>query len=417
MHDNDPSGTAARRAALRLLISVLWQGKPLEAALANAFNEVTRPDDRALARAITGAVLRWLPDLDDLIDGATAKRLPHDARARMVLRLALAQAILLDTPHHAVVSTALPLVESGPRRLVHGVLSRLLRARVALPDTPTLPDPYGARWQAAWGDDALPGLSRALAHEPPTDLALRDPARTAEFAAALDGISLAPGHVRTARKGALTDWPGFAEGDWWVQDFAAGLPARLLGDVRGRRVADLCAAPGGKTMQLAAAGADVIAVDIAESRLARVRENLARTGLSAEVVAADAREWAPRVPVDDILLDAPCSASGIFRRHPDVLHLKGERAIAPLLKLQAELIDSALGLLTANGRLIYCVCSLEPEEGERQIEALLGRYDNIRIDPVTADELPAGLTPAPEGWVRTIPGEMDGFFVARLMRR
>jgi 16S rRNA (cytosine967-C5)-methyltransferase len=243
MHDNDPSGTAARRAALRLLISVLWQGKPLEAALGNAFNEVTRPDDRALARAITGGVLRWLPDLDDLIDGATARRLPHDARARMVLRLALAQAILLDTPHHAVVATALPLVESGPRRLVHGVLSRLLREGVILPETPTLPEVVGMRWHTAWGDDALEGLSKALAHEPPTDLALRDPARTAEFMAALEGTSLAPGHVRTSRKGPLTDWPGFAEGDWWVQDFAAGLPARLLGDVRGRRIADLCSWP------------------------------------------------------------------------------------------------------------------------------------------------------------------------------
>ena len=417
MHDDDPSGTSTRRAALRLLISVLWKGKPLESALANAFNDVTRSDDRALARAITGGVLRWLPDLDDLIDGATAKRLPDDARARMVLRLALAQAILLDTPHHAVVATALPLVESGPRRLVHGVLSRLLREGAKLPETPTLPDVYAMRWHAAWGDDALEGLSRALAHEPPTDLALRDPARTAEFVAALEGTSLAPGHVRTSRKGPLTEWPGFAEGDWWVQDFAAGLPARLLGDVKGRRVADLCAAPGGKTMQLAAAGAEVIAVDINETRLARVRENLARTHLTAEVVAADAREWAPRLPVDDILLDAPCSATGIFRRHPDVLHLKGDRALAPLLKLQAELIDSALGLLTANGRLIYCVCSLEPEEGEHQIKALLARYDNIRIDPVATEDLPAGIAPSPEGWVRTIPGELDGFFIARLKRR
>ena len=416
MHDHDPSGTATRRAALRLLISVLWQGKPLEAALANAFSDLVRPDDRALARTITGGVLRWLPDLDDLINGATARPLPDDARARMVLRLALAQAILLDTPHHAVVATALPLVDSGPRRLVHGVLSRLLREGAALPDSPTLPEAFARRWHTAWGDDALAGLSCALAQEPPTDLALRDPAGTAALAAALEGSSLAPGHVRTARKGALTDWPGFAEGDWWVQDFAAGLPARLLGDVRGRRIADLCAAPGGKTMQLAAAGADVVAVDIAEKRLARVRENLTRTRLTAEIVAADAREWAPRRPVDDILLDAPCSATGIFRRHPDVLHLKSGGALSPLLKLQSELIDSALGLLPVHGRLIYCVCSLEPEEGEGQIEALLARYDNIRIDPVSADELPSGVMPAPEGWVRTIPGDLDGFFIARLVR-
>ena len=419
----EPVGTPARRAALRLLTSVLQQGWALESALDGAFAGVDRPADRALARAIVAATLRRLPDLDALIDSATSKALPDDARARMVLRLALAQALILGTPPHAAIGTALPLVEKGPRRLVHGVLSRLLREGAVLPEVPALPAPYAERWLKAYGAEATRRIAMTLAAEPPTDLSLRDPADTAAIAEALDGSSLAPGHVRTARRGAIGEWPGFAEGGWWVQDLAASLPARLLGDVRGKAVVDLCAAPGGKTLQLAAAGAHVTAVDIADKRLARLRDNLARTGLEAEAVAADARTWVPGRPIDHVLLDAPCSASGIFRRHPDVLHLKGSRNLAPLLELQAELLDHAAGWLPAHGRLIYCVCSLEPEEGERQVEAFLARFDNFRLDPIAADELPAGLTPWREGWVRTLPGQLaeqgglDGFFIARLARK
>jgi 16S rRNA (cytosine967-C5)-methyltransferase len=419
----EPVGTPTRRAALRLLMSVLQQGRSLEAALDGAFAGVERPADRALARAIVAATLRRLPDLDALIDGAMPKPLPDDARARMVLRLALAQALVLGTPAHAAIGTALPLVEKGPRRLVHGVLSRLLREGAALPEVPTVPAPYRERWTNAYGAEAAQAIALTLAGEPPTDLSLRRPDDAAVYVEALDGVSLAPGHVRTQRRGAIGDWPGFTDGAWWVQDLAASLPARLLGEVRGRAVVDLCAAPGGKTLQLAAAGARVTAVDIAEKRLARVADNLARTGLSADTVAADARQWTPAGPIDHVLLDAPCSASGIFRRHPDVLHLKGGRNLAPLLELQAELLDHAAGWLPPHGRLVYCVCSLEPEEGERQVEAFLARYDNFRLDAVAADELPAGLAPCPEGWVRTLPsgladqGGLDGFFIARLARK
>lgn len=421
--DREPVGMPARRAALRLLMAVLSQGRALEGALDNSLAGIERPADRALARAITAATLRRLPDLDTLIDSAMPKPLPDDARARHVLRLALAQVLVLGTPPHAAVGTALPLVEKGPRRLVHAVLGRLLREGAALPDQPTLPSPYGERWAKAYGEAAVAGIAATLASEPPTDLSFRTPQEAEEYTAALQGRLLAAAHVRTTRRGAIGDWPGFAEGAWWVQDLAASLPARLLGDVRDRTVIDLCAAPGGKTLQLAAAGAKVTAVDVSEARLARLRDNLERTGLSAEVVTADAREWAPAAGIDDVLLDAPCSASGIFRRHPDVLHLKGGRDLGPLLALQAELLDRAAGWLPAHGRLIYCVCSLEPEEGERQVSAFLGRRPEFRVDSVSADELPAGLTPRPEGWVRTLPGDLadsggvDGFFIARLVRR
>jgi 16S rRNA (cytosine967-C5)-methyltransferase len=401
---SDPPGTAARRAALRLLIAVLWQGRALEAAQDQALGGLA-PADRGLARLIAGTVLRWLPDLDDLVDGATAKRLPDDARARMVLRIALAQAIRLGTPHHAVVATALPLVESGPRRLVHGVLSRLLREGATLPEAPRLPDFFAARWMGRYD---LDGLGEALGSEPPTDLSHKS------GAVLPDGESLAPGHLRTAAKGSVADWPGFAEGGWWVQDLAASLPVRLLGDVAGKRVADLCAAPGGKTMQLAAARAEVIAVDSDARRMERVRDNLARTRLAAETVVADASVWVPSAPLDHVLLDAPCSATGIFRRHPDVLHLASAKNIRALAETQARLLDHAVGLVPRHGRLIYCTCSLEPEEGERQIAALNDRFANVRVDPVAAHELPHGLAPAPEGWVRTVPGDLDGFFIARL---
>ncbi|MBV8971190.1 MAG: methyltransferase domain-containing protein [Sphingomonadaceae bacterium] len=417
----DPPGTPARRAALRLLTSVLGQGRALENALDAALAEVDHPADRALARSLASGVLRWLADLDRLIDSATPKPLPADARARMALRIGLAGRLLLGTPPHAVVATTLALVEGGPRRLVHAVLSRLLREGAALPSAPALPEPYRSRWTRTWGPAAAEAAAVALAHEPPVDLTLRDPAATPAWAERLGGTSLAPGHVRLGQRAAIPDLPGFAEGAWWVQDLAASLPARLLGARPGEHVLDLCAAPGGKTLQLAAAGAAVTALDVSEPRLDRLRENLARTRLVAEVVAADALAWQPDAPFDAVLLDAPCSASGIFRRHPDVLHLKGGRDLAPLTALQAALIVRAADWLRPGGRLVFSTCSLERAEGEDQLAAALARRPDLRLDPVYADELPPGFTPR-DGTVRVLPGTLaerggvDGFFIARMVR-
>ena len=416
-------GVPARKGALRLLMAVLGRGSPLELALESSLDGITMANDRALARNLAATVLRWLPDLDALIDSATPKPLPDDARARMVLRIALAGWLKLGTPQHAAVATALPLVEAGPRRLVHGVLGTLMRREATLPGVPHLPDLFAIRWAMDWGADVADAAARCLAEEPATDLTLREPAETARWAAALGGVSLLPGHVRVPRNkdlgGAITEWPGFADGAWWVQDLAASLPVRLLAAQPGETVLDLCAAPGGKTLQLATQGADVTALDVAEARLDRVRENLVRTGLSATLVAGDALRWEPRQLFDRILLDAPCSATGIFRRHPDVLHLKGARDLTPLTLLQAALLRRAAGWLKPGGTLVYATCSLDPREGERIAERVVATLPRA---PFSADELPLGMQPTSDGWLRTLPGMleadggMDGFFIGRFRK-
>jgi len=416
-----PSGFAARRAALRLLDAVLRRGQPLETAL-HAAAQGLAPSDRALVHAIAAGTLRHMRDLDALIDGATQKPLPDDAKARMVLRMALAQALLLETPHHAVVATALPLVDGGPRKLVHGVLGTLLRAGATLPEPPHLPEAVEARWQAAWGDVMTQAARTALGTRPPLDLSLKDWSATADWAERLGGISLAPGHVRLPAETDVTTLEGFNEGAFWVQDLAASIPARLLGKGEGRHVLDLCAAPGGKTMQLAAAGWRVTSVDQSARRLERLEETVKRTGLASEIVRADLMAWAPENQADAILLDAPCSATGIFRRHPDVLHRVGPRQIAEMAEIQAALLDRVVGWLKPGGTLIYATCSLEPAEGEAQIAALRARRSDIGARPVDAAALPAGILPDAAGQVRTLPlmlpdaGGLDGFFIAALER-
>lgn len=404
-------GLAARRAALKLLDAVLRRGETLDQAAGAATAGLLTSSDGALARAIASEALRWLVDLDGLIDSVTRQRLADDAKVRTVLRIMLVQWLRLETPPHAVIATGLPLLAGGPRRLAHGVFSTLVKKPATLPGAPTLPPAAAARW-----GDRAPAIAAGLAEPPPLDLTLGEASETEEWAERLGGVSLASGHVRLPRGTAIADLPGFAEGAWWVQDLAASLPARLLGPGDGRRVLDLCAAPGGKTLQLAAAGWQVTSLDISNRRLDRLRENLARTHLPAEIVVADALEWDPEVRFDAILLDAPCTATGTARRHPDVLHRIGARQLAEMVEVQARLLERAVPWLEPGGRLVYAVCSLEREEGEEQ-----ARRVPLEPDAVQADEVPEWLATR-EGWLRTDPGVllkhggMDGFFVARWRR-
>ena len=397
------AGVQPRAAALRILDRVLRQGLTMENAAQGG--QKLEPADQGLALAIVGETLRRLPLLDALIDGATRDALPDDSKARMVLRLALAQRIAMKVPDHALATTALPLVEGGPRRLVHGVLGTLLRGELPGADEGALPAAVEQRWEAAWGPDAVAAARRAIVRRPPLDLSFKDEGEAQAFAEAEGGKLIGPRNVRLADSRPVPSLPGFADGGWWVQDLASSIPATMI-PAEAVRVLDACAAPGGKTLQLAAAGFEVGALDRAESRLARLRENLARTRLSAEVILADALEWQPAEPYDAVLLDAPCSATGTFRRHPEVLIRASDRIITESADLQSRLLLRAADWLRPGGSLVYAVCSLEPAEGEERIAAFLAARSDF-TEAASRRVLPGELES---------DGGMDGFFAARLER-
>jgi len=415
-HAPEPLGVPARRAAIKLLDAVLRRGESLEAALPAATRMVHGPD-RGLAHAIAAECLRRLPDLDAAIDGATERALPDDAKPRTALRIALVQVLVLGTPPHAAISTVLPLVDGGPRKLVHGVFGTLMRANILLPEIPSLPPLVEARWTAAWGDEMVAQAERAIAAPPPLDLTLADPDATEEWRARLGGESVAPGHLRLTDHDPVPDMPGYADGAWWVQDVAASIPARLIGraPAEDATVLDLCAAPGGKTMQLAASGWRTVAVDSSPGRIKRLRENLHRTRLKATVVQGDVLVWKPDEPADAVLIDAPCSATGIFRRHPDVLHRVRPAIVEELAALQARLLARAADWVKPGGTLVYATCSLEQAEGEAQLDRFLAARPDYTLVPAEPQVLPAT-----DGAVRTLPGMLpggnDGFFVAKLVR-
>ncbi len=427
----------ARRTALRILDQVLHHGRPFDEAFADAMaRRALDARDVAFIRSLVTTCLRRLGGIDAVLDRLIARPLPPRARwTRLALRLGLAQVLFQAVPDHAAVDSTVSLVATARqpadralRGLANAVLRRAVRERTEILATleadPAihLPPWLRDRWRTRFGAARLARIARALLDEPPLDLSLRDPGERESHAAALGARLLPNGSLRLMEGGGPTALPGFAEGAFWVQDAAAALAAPLLGDVG--TVADLCAAPGGKTLQLAAGGARVIAVDRSAGRLARLRENLARTGLRAEIVVADALAWRPPAPVPAILLDAPCSATGTLRRHPDVGWLKGADDIARLADLQRRLLDHAADILAPGGVMVYCVCSLEPEEGADQLAAFLARHADFARRPIAAEEV-AGLEAAITGAgdVLTAPdlraeaGGMDGFFIARLVRR
>ena len=427
------SGMAARRAALELLREVLGRRRPLDDALAGHEGlAALESRDRAFARLLVTTCLRRLGQIDALLAQHLSKPLAaRDAAVHDVLRLGAAQLVFLETPAHAAVHQGVALAEAaGFRRLkalVNAVLRRIAENGTALAgrqDAARLntPDWLWHSWVACYGEDVCRAIAEAHLAEPPLDLTA--PLDGARWAALLGADMLPTGTLRRTAGGAVGELPGYGEGAWWVQDAAASLPARLLGDIAGRPVLDLCAAPGGKTAQLAAAGARVTAVDRSATRLKRVKDNLKRLKLTAETIAADAAAWRPRAPVPFILLDAPCSTTGAIRRHPDVPHLKSPQDVVRLTEVQDRLIVAAAGMLATGGVLVYCVCSLEPEEGPERIAALLATgapFERLPIRPSEVGGL-AELVSA-DGDLRTLPchlpdmGGMDGFYAARLVRR
>lgn len=429
-------GFAARATATALLSAVLDEAMPLDAAL-ESDAQFARLDtrDKAFVRAVVGAALRRLGTIDAVLAALIERRPPDAGRLLRILEVAAAQVLFMGVADHAAVSVAVDQIAADrhARRfkgLANAVLRRMVRQRDALlsglSSTPELDTPawLWARWRDSYGEETARRIAEAHRLEPYLDLSVkRDPENWAER---LGGIVLPTGTVRLIASGSVEDLPGFAEGAWWVQDAAAALPVRLLGDVRGQRVADLCAAPGGKTAALACAGAMVTAVDVSAPRLERLSRNLKRLGLVAETVTADILDWRPPNLFDAVLLDAPCTATGTIRRHPDVAWLKRPGDIATLANLQFRMIERAASLLKPGGILVFCTCSLEPEEGEAHLAVATTRLP-LALVPVTAAEI-GGLAEAvtSTGTLRTLPchlgrdvrrlSGLDGFFAMRLRK-
>jgi 16S rRNA (cytosine967-C5)-methyltransferase len=419
--------------ALDVLAAVLRRRQPLDEALeTHPVFAALDLRDRAFVHNLVATTLRRLGQVDALVEHFLCRPLPKDAAAvRDVLRLGACQLVFLATPPHAGVHASVELARS--RRLHHhlalinALLRRLSGEGRALAEAEdavrcNTPDWLWSSWTEAYGENLCRQIGAAHLSEPPLDLtAATDPAGVAR---AVGGERLPTGTVRLQARGPVAELPGFAAGQWWVQDVSAALPVRLLGDVAGRRILDLCAAPGGKTAQLASAGGRVVAIDRSAQRMERLRENLRRLRLSAETVVADASQWRPDVPASAALLDAPCTATGTIRRHPDILWCKQPADVAALAPVQARLLAAAAEMVGPGGVLVYCVCSLQPEEGPEQIARFLAAAPDWRREPLRPGEIPGTeelVTPA--GDLRTLPshlqalGGMDGSYAARLRRR
>jgi 16S rRNA (cytosine967-C5)-methyltransferase len=425
------------------LEGVLRRNRPLDEQLdgrhASAALRELSERDRALARRIVATVLRRLGTLRRLIGDLLDRGLPGNApHIESALLTGAAQLLFLDIPHHAAVDLSVRLVQGDRRHaryagLVNAVLRRI--ARIGPEQLAKLeplyldtPEWLFARWLKAYGADTARAIAHANGLEPPLDVTVKsDPAGWADR---LRGRILPTGSVRLAAHGPISALPGYAEGHWWIQDAAAALPVRLFGDLQGRTIADFCAAPGGKTVQMAAAGAHVTAIDRSEPRMARLRDNLARTGLPATTVVAPAEEWRPAPPTDSfdaVLVDAPCTSTGTIRRHPDIPWRKAPGDIEVLAAVQLRLLNRAIDLTRSGGTIVYCTCSLEPEEGENIIAAVVAREDRVRRRPIAAADLP-GIEEfiTPLGELRTLPchwpdpdprmSGLDGFYAARLER-
>jgi 16S rRNA (cytosine967-C5)-methyltransferase len=422
----------ARLAALDLIGAVLRRRRPLDDAIEEnpAIHELSGRD-RAFARLLVATVLRRLGQIDVLIARCLNTPLPpRAATVHDILRLGIAQLLFLRTPAHAAVATSVDLADGrgfvSHKGLVNAVLRRLSLEGAALANEQdaarlNTPDWLWQSWSHGYGEATARAIATAHLREAPLDLTLRDGVN--DWCEKLQAVQLPTGTLRRSAGGSVMALPGYQEGAWWVQDAAAALPARLLGDVTGCEVVDLCAAPGGKTAQLAAAGARVTAVDRSARRLDRLLANFNRLGLPIEPVAADALSWRPPQPVAAVLLDAPCTTTGAIRRHPDVPHLKLPEDVARLAAVQEGLLRAAVDMLRPGGTLVYCTCSLEPQEGPQRVDALLRAGAPVARHPIDPDEVGGNaewITAA--GDLRTLPCHLaeydglDGFYSARLVK-
>jgi 16S rRNA (cytosine967-C5)-methyltransferase len=416
-------GLAARQAAVAILDAVLGERQPLADVLAASDGPLSRlaPIDRARAQRLALTTLRHVEPADRVL--APHLRRPPPRRVTNVLRLAVCEHAVDGTAPHAVVNVAVELVRAGRRTGAFAGLANAVLRRVTEQSSPFagLPPQRLPQWLRQplvrlWGREVMSAIEAVQARTPPVDLTLRDSATPPEGA-----LRLPTGSCRLTEPGQISALSGYDEGHWWVQDAAAALPARILSPRVGERILDLCAAPGGKTLQLAAAGAQVTALDISGPRLERLRQNLARTGLAAQIVVGDALHWEPPAPFDAILLDAPCSATGTIRRHPDLPFVKDGTEVEGLADLQARMIDRALAMLVSGGRLVFCTCSLLPEEGEAQVVAALARHPGLTVEPPDFPGLDprwrsaeGGLRLRPDHWAEH--GGMDGFYMACLRK-
>ena len=426
----DDIGMNARLAAIELVDAALAKRSGFDEAVSHPHFLGLSDSERAFARALALLVLRRLGQLDDLIDRRTKKAPPEAVWA--LLRIGLTQIGFMGVPDFAAVSTTVKLAERrADTRPFKGLINAILRGVIrdgglgkADPAHLT-PDWLFQRWKVAYGDADARGIALMLTEEPATDLSFKTAADLDRLAAALEGAPLGGLSLRSGLRGNVVDWAGYDEGVWWVQDASAAVPVGLLDDLAGRTALDMCAAPGGKTLQMLACGASVVALDRSRNRLKRVEDNLARTALAAEMHVTNAEGFDDPRTFDVVLLDAPCSATGTFRRQPDVLWATRPADIAKLADVQHRLLDQAATKTAPGGSLVYCTCSLEREEGETQVLAFLRRHTDFRLQAPESQLVERlGLPVAavkPEGWLRLLPhqrpGGQDGFFIARMVRQ
>ncbi len=435
----DKAGLATRKAAVQLLSTVLKEKRPLDESLGRygsggPLKELSSRD-RAFARAIIATSLRRKGQIEDLISRFLEKPLPKKCGTlKEILMSAVAQIVFLQTPAHAAIDMAVRQCKSNRvtmrfSKLANAILRRISEQGTGIAQEQdylklNTPNWLWQKWEHSYGHEYTKQITNAHLIEAPLDLTVKS--NPDMWAEKLNGHKLPNGSVRILNKGRIEQIEGYESGEWWIQDVAASLCAPLLGNVEGLKVADLCAAPGGKTAQLAHSGAHVTAVDISAKRLDRLKENLLRLNLKAETVETDILKWQPKEQFDAILLDAPCSATGTIRRHPDIPYLKSQEDIIELAEIQKKALENALSILKPGGLLVYCTCSLEPEEGLYQIAGLSSSGAQIRIEPIRVSEVHGYSQWLIEGCLRCLPFQlpaeqveysgMDGFFAARIKK-